>query len=149
MINKIFCKSFQLKICQKACLQSFAKGITSLAPLEYGCIGSLLRELNYTFTAAEKPLDNCSTIMSEEETNIKDDLIELTKLRAVARSEIISANSMIVEVLAKRTNTKQEEEKADNIVKGLEKVKRDLEAELKQLDCIETLLNLCDDESKF
>ena len=84
--------------------------------------------------------------MSEEETNIKDDLIELTKLRAVARSEIISANSMIAEVLAKRTNTKQEEEKADNIVKGLEKVKRDLQAELKQLDCIETLLNLCDDD---
>ena len=129
-----------------ACLQSFANGITLFAPLECGCIGSFLRELDYTFTAAKKPLDNCSTIMSEEETNIKDDLIELTKLRAVARSEIISANSMIVEVLAKRTNTKQEEEKADNIVKGLEKVKRDLEAELKQLDCIETLLNLCDDD---
>ena len=87
--------------------------------------------------------------MSEEETNIKDDLIELSRLRAVARSQIISANSMIAEVLAKRTNTKQQEEKADNIVKGLEKVKSGLESELKQLDCIETLLNLCDDESKF
>ena len=86
--------------------------------------------------------------MSEEDTDVKDDLIELTKLRAVARSEIISANSMIAEVLAKRPNTRQEEEKADSIVKGLEKVKKSLESELKQLECIETLLNLCD-ESKF